>query len=295
MDPAVTQLFCDQGGVATSAQLLSRLSRRRFAAAVERGEIERIWTGVYCLGEPDATLRLRGLDLAAGVRVPVCLGTAAALYGFDTETTDDLHVLNPPRRQLRNADGLVVHRRDGAPLRMVDGRLATTPAWTAVEVARSLRRGRALATLDAALRSQTCTRPELWRAAIEQAGRRGIVAVRDLLPLADPRAESPMESVVRCVMHDGGLAVPELQYELVDGDGRLRRLDFAWPDRRVAAEYDGEEWHGGVDAMRRDRRRQSALLAVDWVVVSVVAEDLRRPWELVGRIETVLRRRAAAA
>ncbi len=31
----------------------------------------------------------------------------------------------------------------------------------------------------------SCTRPELWRAAVEQAGRRGIVAVRDLIPLAD--------------------------------------------------------------------------------------------------------------
>ncbi len=72
-------------------------------------------------------------------------------------------------------------------------------------------------------------RGEIWRAAIQQAGRRGIVAVRELLPLADERAESPMESEARLAMIDGGLPIPELQFEVVDGNNDLRRLDFAWP------------------------------------------------------------------
>lgn len=67
---------------------------------------------------------------------------------------------------------------------------------------------RALATLDAALRSGRCSRAEMWRAAVEQVGRRGIVAVRELLPLADERAESPMESEARLAMIDGGLPIP---------------------------------------------------------------------------------------
>lgn len=119
---------------------------------------------------------------------------AAALHGFDTEGSTDLHVLNPPRHQLRSVDGLVVHRREGAPLTVIDVdgdvRYVTAPAWTAVEVARALRRPRALATLDAALRSGKCTRADVWRAALDQAGRRGIVAVRNLIALAD-RARSP--------------------------------------------------------------------------------------------------------
>lgn len=257
--------------------------------------LERIWQGVYCRGEPDDVLRLRGLDLSCGKSVPVCLGTAAAAYGFDTEELPDLHVLNPFGGQLRSADGLVVHRRDGAPMVVVDGRLTTTPAWTAVEVARSLRRPRALATLDAALRSGTVKRPDLWRAAVEQAGRRGIVAVRDLIPLADRRAESPMESEARLAMIDGGLPTPELQYEVIDGNRELRRLDFAWPEQRVAAEYDGLDWHSGPEAMRRDRRRAAALLDIGWVVLAIVFEDVRyRPWEFVGRIDTQLRNARAA-
>lgn len=295
MNDNLRQLLETQGGVATSSQILEHLTRRRFESVVNSGVLERMWHGIYCMGEPSQELRLRGLDLACGKPVAVCLGTAAAVFGFDTEQPRDLHVLDPPGCALRNADGLKVHRRDGAPLVVADGRRATAPAWTAVEVARSLYRPRALATLDAALRSATCRLPELWRAAAEQKGRRGIVAVRNLLPLADARSESPMESEARLVMIDGGLPVPELQYEILDGNGDLRRLDFAWLQHRVAAEYDGTAWHSGPEAMRRDRRRQAALMDVDWAVVPIVYEDVRfRPGELVARIDGQFRRARAA-
>ncbi|OBA85962.1 hypothetical protein A5662_03530 [Mycobacteriaceae bacterium 1482268.1] len=289
MDAALQQLFDRQGGVATSAQILTVISRYELESVLKRKHVERIWQGVYCQPEPSDKVLLRGLDLVCGARVVVCMGTAAALYGFDTEEPPDLHVLNPPGHQLRSVDGLVVHRRDGAPLVLTGERPATSPAWTAVEVARALRRPRALATLDAALRSGACNRGELWRAAIEQAGRRGIVNVRALLPLADHRSESPMESEARLAMIDGGLPIPELQYEVVDGNGELRRLDFAWPDQRVAVEYDGLDWHSDPEAMRRDRRRQMALQDVGWIVISIVFDDVRRrAWDFIARINREL-------
>lgn len=295
MDPALRHLFDRQGGLATSSQILALVPRYTFEAVLKASDLERLWHGIYCLGEPTDELRLRGLDLSCGTTVPVCLATAAALFGFDTEQPAELHVLNPPGHQLRSADGLVVHRRDGAPLVRVADRLATSPAWTAIEVARALRRPRALATLDAALRSETCTRAELWRAATRQAGRRGIVAVRDLLPLADARAESPMESEARLAMIDGGLPIPELQYELVDGNGELRRLDFAWPDVRVAVEYDGVDWHAEPEALRNDRRRRLALQDVGWTVIAIVADDVRhRSWDFVARVNRELGHARAA-
>ncbi|HEY9266878.1 MAG TPA: hypothetical protein VIQ11_19975, partial [Mycobacterium sp.] len=147
MADELNRLLDAQGGVATSAQILTHLTRRQLEAEVNTGALERMWQGIYCRGEPTDELRLRGLDLACGKPVAVCLGTAAALFGFDTEETRDLHVLDPPGCALRNADGLVVHYRDGAPLVVRDGRRATAPAWTAIEVARGLSRPRALATL----------------------------------------------------------------------------------------------------------------------------------------------------
>ncbi len=295
MNADLEALLDAQNGVATSGQILTLQSRREFNDDLRTGALQRIWQGIYSRGAPDDWTRLRGLDLSAGAVVPICLCTAAALYGFDTENPKDLHVLNPPHHQLRNADGLVVHRRDGAPMAEVRGRPATTAAWTAIEVARSLRRPRSLATLDAALRSGTCDRLELARALTKQAGRRGVVVVRELLPLADPRAESPMESEARLVIIDGGLPAPVLQYELIDGRGQLRRLDFAWPDYRVAAEYDGMDWHSGADAMLANRNRTSALMDIRWTVVPIVFEDVRRrPDDLVSRIAMQLRHARAA-
>ncbi|MCV7364953.1 type IV toxin-antitoxin system AbiEi family antitoxin domain-containing protein [Mycolicibacterium neworleansense] len=295
MEPQLVRLFEEQNGVATSGQILSHMTRHAFESAVDCGALERVWYGIYCRGEPTEHLLLHGLDLACGRKVPLCLASAAAVHGFDTEGSADLHILNPPGCQLRSADGLVVHRRDDAPLTSVDGRYVTAPAWTAIEVARALRRPRALATLDAALRSATCTRTDLWRAALEQAGRRGIVAVRNLIALADGRAESPMESEARLVMIDGGLPVPELQYEVIDGNGQVRRLDFAWPQDKVAVEYDSLDWHGNPDALRDDRRRTAALMDVGWIVISIVFDDVRhRDGEMVARINRQLSHARAA-
>ena len=292
---ALDELLDAQGGVATTGQLRRFFTRRGLEAEANAGGLVKVWAGIYGRGELDDLTRLRGLDLRAGVAVPVCLATAARAYGFDTEDAVDLHVLNPPSGQLRCADGLVIHRRDGAPLTVVEGRPATAPAWTAVEVARSLRRPRALATLDAALRSQTCSRWELRIASVAQAGRRGIVAVRELIPLAAAEAESPMESEARLVMIDGRVPMPVLQYELRDRSGRVWRLDFAWPDRKLAVEYDGFDFHSSPEALRRDRQKRAALGELNWSVISIVADDVRRRQrELVRRIEDELDRAVAA-
>jgi hypothetical protein len=287
------RLLDAQGGVVTSAQALTFVTRRGLEAYTRRGSLRRIWRGVYGRGDITTLLRLRALDLVTGSTVVACAGTAAAAYGFDTEQTASVHILNPSGRQLRPTKGLVVHRRDGAPLTTVAGRPATAPPWTAIEIAREVHRPRALATLDAALRSGTCSMTDLRRAVALQAGRRGIVPVRALLEVASPLAESPMESEARLVMHDGGLPAPVLQYEVRDLCGRTWRLDFAWPEHRVGAEYDGVDWHSGHEAFLRDRRRSAALQELGWTVIPIVAEDVRyQRSNLIRRIDTQLRRAA---
>jgi hypothetical protein len=286
-------LLDQQGGVVTSAQALEFLTRRGLEAHLNSVVLQKVWHGIYGRGRLTTAMQLRGLDLATGTSVAACMGTAATVYGFDTEGTPGLHVLEPDGRRLRSADGLIVHRREGAPLTMVRGRPVTAPAWTAIEVARGLRRPRALATLDAALRSASCSSDDLTRTLRLQSGRRGVVNVRELLPLASPLAESPMESEARLVMIDGGLPPPVLQYEVVDLQGYTWRLDFAWPEHRVAAEYDGVDWHSGPGAFFRDRRRGAALQDLGWIVVPIIAGDVRcRPRELAARIERRLERAA---
>jgi hypothetical protein len=282
--PDMVKVLHDSGGLATTTQLLTVMSRQQLDTQVQKGALVRVWSGVYATRKPTMADRLAALDLLMGQEAVACLGTAATLYGFDTESTVAIHVFDDGTR-LRPTVGLMVHQRRGAPLRRVAGRLATTPAWTAVEVARQLPRPRALATLDAALHSRWCTPDELTQAVDEQRGRRGIVRVRELLEFADGRAESAMESEARLVMIDHGLPMPELQYEIHGRDGQRWRVDFAWPDARVAAEYKSVEWHVGRDEMLRDKKRFAGIQETGWTAIPIVGRDVRvDPDRLADRI-----------
>lgn len=281
-------LFAANGGVVTTRQLLAVLSPKALEVAVRAGTVIRVRRGVYALQTPDVATRLAALDLACGTRVVACLQTAAEMYGFCTETHDRLHILDPAIR-MRPSPDVMVHQRVGAPLKVVQGRLVTAPAWTAIELARTLRRPRALAVLDAALRSGACSADELDAVLREQKGRRGIVKVRGLLPHADGRAESPMESEARLVFIDGGLPRPELQFEIVDLHGKLWRVDFAWPASNVVAEYDSLQWHANPDGWKHDRIKAARLQECGWTTVTMVVDDIRKhPSELVSRMFTYL-------
>jgi hypothetical protein len=284
------QLLDELGGFASTAQLLTVITRKQLRVQVQNGGLVRVWYGVYAATEPDLIGRLAALDLFMGQRAVACMGTAAALYGFDLEKTERVHVLDPGVR-MRPTSGLMVHQRMGAPLEKVAGRLATTPAWTAIEVARTLRRPRALATLDAALHSMRCTRAQLESAVREQKGRRGIVHVRELLEYADGRAESGMESEARLVMIDYGLPLPELQYEIRALDGTVHRVDFAWPEQLVVAEYESVDWHSGRVEMIRDKKRYADFQDLGLTVIPIVVDDVRRePWHLAHRLDYHLSR-----
>jgi hypothetical protein len=288
----IDELFAVNGGLATRGQLLSVMSRKMLASHVKAGAIVRVWHGIYALSTPDTVGRLAALDLFTGKSMVACMHTAAELYGFGTDGDDLVHVLDPGVR-MRPVAGLMVHQRIGAPLRRIQGRLATTPAWTAVEVARTLRRPRALAILDAALHVGACTKTELDGAVGEQKARRGIVKVRELMLYVDGRAESPMESEARLVFIDGALPTPVLQYEIVDRCGHLWRVDFAWPEAMVVAEYDSVDWHANPQAFKHDRIKTARLQECGWTTIPMVVDDIRRrPADLVARIFTHLERAA---
>ncbi|MCV7227240.1 hypothetical protein [Mycolicibacterium komossense] len=85
------------------------------------------------------------------------------------------------------------------------------------------------------------------------------------------------------------LPEPLLQHEVIDHDGRLWRLDFAWLDKMVAVEYDGFDWHSSPDHLRRDRQKRAALQELGWQTVYVVSDDARRQHvEMVRRIARLL-------
>ena len=186
---AIEEFFSGHHGLATTQQLLAVMSEKMVASHVRSGTIVRVWHGVYALNAPDLLGRLAALDLIAGESMVACMNTAARLYDFDTEPDERIHVLDPGVR-MRPSPRLMVHQRVGAPLKRIQGRLATAPAWTAVELARALRRPRALAVLDAALRGGYCTRDDLTAAIREQKADAESFLIRELVS-TPTRAESP--------------------------------------------------------------------------------------------------------
>ncbi|MFP5370904.1 MAG: endonuclease domain-containing protein, partial [Actinomycetes bacterium] len=107
---------------------------------------------------------------------------------------------------------------------------------------------------------------------------------------ADCRAESPMESVLRWLLHDAGLPRPVLQHPIRNvGGALLGRADLAWPDRKVLVEFDGDV-HRERHVFVNDVRRQNALIAAGWVVLRFTSADvLGRPGEVIADIRRALR------
>ena len=110
---------------------------------------------------------------------------------------------------------------------------------------------------------------------------------------ADGLAESPPETRLRLALSRSRLPAPLAQFVVRDGDGFIARVDFAWPEHRVALEYEGA-WHGEGHQVGKDRRRLNRLSAAGWLIVFVTAEDMRRLDELFVRIAVALKSRRYA-
>lgn len=267
------------------------ISRGRLAAGLRNGEIRRVLRGVYVRSEvPDNTLvRASAARLVISPFAVVCDRTAAWLHGVDVLEYHELDLLPPLEtyvlrgRRATNREGCVGGNRDLRPedLCVIEGLHVTTPLRTAMDLGCALSRRRALAALDAFMRSHDITHEDMRRVLPRYFRRRGVVQLRQLLPLADPRAESQGESWVRLEIRDAGLPAPQPQYWVTVGGRTAFRLDLAYPHARVAVEYDGREFHEGPDQERADEERRSWLRANGWTVI-VVDKDSFTPEALAA-------------
>lgn len=116
--------------------------------------------------------------------------------------------------------------------------------------------------------------------------RNGRHATRARAALARVRAgvESPMESRMRLSVVDAGFPEPEVNVDVADPEGRfLGRVDLAWPELRIALEYDGDH-HRGQEQYRRDQRRANGFSVNQWIVIHATAMDAERPSVVFERL-----------
>lgn len=156
----------------------------------------------------------------------------------------------------------------------VHGLAVTSPLRTAWDLGRVRYREAAIAGLDAMLRLDLFTQEELVAGVRRFRRMRWVTRLRELAPLADGRAASPGESVLRLRWLDCGLPRPDLQVQVwVDGV-LIAILDIAHEDLRFAAEYDGVEWHTSPEQREHDIRRRAAVGRQRWVVTPFVTANV---------------------
>jgi len=210
---------------------------------------------------------------------------ASALHG--AEWVDD----DVPVELLWNSthppEGIVVrNERIGEDEQMrVAGLPVTTPARTAFDLGRYLRRGQALARLDALMRAAPFSIEDVMLLTKRYKGARGVAKLKAILPLVDGGAASPQESRLRLLFIDAGLPKPTTQIAIYDEWGNyVRTIDMGWEDFKVGAEYDGDQHRTNRAQYVKDMRVWPELARLRWHVVRAIKEDrdddlVRQAWD----------------
>ncbi|MGO2931769.1 endonuclease domain-containing protein [Microbacterium sp.] len=133
--------------------------------------------------------------------------------------------------------------------------------------------GRPLATMD-----------EITQRLAEWGRFPGSGTVRKAAPLARTRVESPKETATRLLIRDAGFPEPAVQHEVRDGGRFVARVDLAYPELRIAIEYEGDGHRTDKEQWRSDIRRQRDLEDCGWIVIRLTQSDLDDHEALVARL-----------
>ncbi|MGY1749655.1 DUF559 domain-containing protein [Modestobacter sp. SYSU DS0511] len=251
----------------------------------------RVVQGVYA--DPampfDHRLRCTGVALLLPSGAAIGGHSAAAWHGAPfAGTRDPVTVVRPPDVEWKGPRDVRVHRAELSPddVARHDDVPVTTARRTAWDVAALEPLPTAVAALDAMVRAGTVDQADLAQLLAAGAGRWGVVRARRAFALVDPRAESPPESRVRVALVLAGLA-PVPQFEVRAAGRFLAFADLAFPEVRLAVEYEGEHHFDGTQIVRDDERIRR-LEAAGWRVIRLSAADLRDLDAVVARVRAAL-------
>lgn len=162
--------------------------------------------------------------------------------------------------------------------------------WCLFDIARHEPRIEAICALDMSTTMNPLAIEQLRPMVESLRGVRGRRIVLDRLDEVDTTSESPWETRTRLFLLDNGLTGFVLQYT---PPGTRYRLDLAWPDYKVAVEYDGAG-HRTKKQQADDEIRRNRLRAAGWIIEVVTATSLTgTPAEILFHIRSALRARGA--
>lgn len=262
-------LAADQHGLVTAAQLRGLgFSRRQMTAHSRTRRLEQIAANVFRMpGSPRswhqqllaAVWRL-GRDAVASHR------SALALHALRPSGLIEVTVARSHRRVA--PEGIRLHTTEDlrpGDVVVAQGIPTTAPWRTLVDVGCLVGRERLEELLDIAERRRLVDRDELvmHHQEIRRRGRNGVGPMADVLEARLVRGNATPESVLERrflrLVEDSVLPRPVPQYELERADRRRARADFAYPDRRIAIELEGVEFHASAAALTADADRHNQL------------------------------------
>ncbi|HEY0813508.1 MAG TPA: DUF559 domain-containing protein [Pseudonocardia sp.] len=249
----------------------------------------RLFQGIYVRAdaEVDFALRCRAAALTGGGRGVLAGWAAAEMLGAPCAPREaSVEIVLPNGRTRR--PGLAFRRDALAPDEIVQvGRVrVTSAARTAFDLGRVTPVVHAILGVDAVRHACGVTPDDIGTIASRHPGVQGVGQLPQVLRRSTHLAESPMESRIRLAIEDACLPLPVLQHQVGP-----YVLDMAYPELKIAVEYDGAQ-HLQPARARRDLRRQAYLTAAGWTVVRFAASVvLYEPWKISADLRWLLKRR----
>ncbi len=198
----------------------------------------------------------------------------------------------------RDAAVIARHRADLTPAEIVETPwgLSTSPARTAVDLARGIGTGHAgyvggVVWVDGLLRATALPAAQARGALISAVGLRGLTRARAVIRAARDGVDSPRETQLRLMVVRFGFPEPQVQCPVPDGRGHpVAHLDLGWGLRRVGLEYDGAV-HRERDQHSGDLRRLNEVRSLGWHVLQIDNWAFSRPGAWLRQLDTLVPRR----
>jgi hypothetical protein len=263
---------------------------------VGTGWLHRIHESVYAVGHRRLPLggAFMAAVLAGGEDAVLSHRSAAAHLGLLSWSPRDVEVM-VPRCGERDRAGIRFHRPkiyDPEDRWVSDGIPCTTIARTLVDLGAVLR----LHQLERAVEQAELLKILDVKAITDVLARisrpRGVRNLRRCLGAERLDASLTQSNLERrflrlCV--EAGLSRPALQHPVELAPGRWHKVDFAWPDRRLAIEADGGAIHTTRTAARRDRHLDRQIRATGWRVERFMEDDIvDTPEVVLAALRTLL-------
>jgi hypothetical protein len=288
-------------GTTSTATLRQLVDAGTVSRWVNAGRLVRLHPGWLALPELAEDWTVRAHAAVGYTEGVLSHWSALHVHGLLAEGVTRLDVTVPRPRRMRTSRWLRVHRSERASgdLR-VRGLPVTSAARALVDTWGDAHRQGALRGVggvarDAVLRDTRSRLVTVESIEEELPGRPqlpGRAALVELLGYVAGGCESELEiRGLRDVVTVPGLPAPVLQYRVALPDGPVR-LDAAWPELKIAVEFDGAAFHGRLGDRERDLRRDAALITLGWVVLRFGYRDVtERPHVCRARIVAVHQQR----